>query len=245
MVASHEWEQYQEEIAAYLGRLGFVTKTNETIHGARGMHKIDVTARYTKAGLSQLWIVECKFWKHKRAIPKEKVETLLSIVSDVGADRGLCVTEYGFQSGAIAAARQTNVTLVTFDKLRTSSADELRALRVRNVGDKISDLLGRLDDLVIRSRPVEHYRDLVVLDYPPGVDGNCVGGLQGWLIERRDALDYKAQRDRFPVHCRSLIGDGTVIPIARDMDEWLEYTEPGIQMASTMVDQLEVIVHSR
>jgi hypothetical protein len=238
------WEQYQEEIAAYLARLGFETKTNETLRGVRGTHKIDVTARYTKAGLSQLWIVECKFWKRNRAIPKEKVETLLSIVSDVGADRGLLVTEYGFQSGAMAAARQTNVTLVTFDELRASSANELRALRVRNIADQVSDLLGRLDDLVIRSRPVENYRDLVVLDYPPGVDGKWVGGVKGWLLERRDALDHEAKRNKVPLHCGSLIGDNSLVLVARNMDEWLEYTEQGLELAGRVVTHLEEIAHS-
>jgi hypothetical protein len=237
------WEQHQEEIAVYLARLGFETKTNETLRGARGTHKIDVTARYTKAGLSQLWIIECKFWKRNHAIPKEKVETLLSIVSDVGADRGLLVTECGFQSGAVAAARQTNVTLVTFDELRASSADELRALRVCNLADQVSNLLGRLDDLVIRC-PVEYCPDLVVIDYPPGVDGKWVGGVKGWLLERRDALDYQAKRDKFTLRCESLIGDNTLVLVARDMDEWLEYTEQGLQVAGTVVAHLEVVAHS-
>lgn len=241
MAASHDWEQYQEEIAAYLACLGFETKTNETLHGVRSTHKIDVTARYTKAGLSQLWIVECKFWK--RAVPKEKVGTLLQVVDDIGANRGLFVTEHGFQSGAIAAARQTNITLVTFDELRASSAEELRALRVRNIADQVSDLLGRLDDLEIR-RPVGFCRELAVLDYPPGVDGNCVRGVRGWLIERRDALDYKARKDRFPVHCGALIGDNTMVPIARDMDEWLEYAEQGLHLAGKVVEHLEMIASS-
>lgn len=190
-----------------------------------------------------MWIIECKFWKRNRAIPKEKVETLLSIVSDVGADRGLLVAEHGFQSGAIASARQTNVTLVTFDELRASSADELRTLRVRNLADQVSNLLGRLDDLVIR-RPVEYCPDLVVIDYPPDVDGQWVGGVKGWFLERRDALDYQAKRDKFPLRRESLIGNNTLVLVARDMDEWLEYTERGLQVAGRVVAHLEVVAHS-
>lgn len=33
MTTSRDWEQYQEEIAGYLGSLGFETKTNETLRG--------------------------------------------------------------------------------------------------------------------------------------------------------------------------------------------------------------------
>lgn len=91
--------------------------------------------------------------------------------------------------------------------------------------------------------PVENCRDLVVLDYPSGVDGEWVGSLKAWLFERRDTLD-KAKRDRFPVRCGALIGDNTIVPIARDMDEWLEYTEKGLRLAGRVVDHLEGVAGS-
>jgi hypothetical protein len=46
-------------------------------------------------------------------VPKEKVLALKSIVEDLGADRGIIVSEAGFQPGAEDAARGTNITLVT------------------------------------------------------------------------------------------------------------------------------------
>lgn len=44
---------------------------------------------------------------------KEEVLALKSILEDIGADRGIIVSENGFQSGAQDAARGTNITLVT------------------------------------------------------------------------------------------------------------------------------------
>ncbi len=46
-------------------------------------------------------------------MPKEKVLALKAIVEDVGADRGIIITEKGYQPGAYDVARGSNVTLVT------------------------------------------------------------------------------------------------------------------------------------
>ena len=64
---------------------------------------------------------------------------------------------------------------------------------MRNIADQVSDLLGRLDDLEIR-RPVGFCRDLAVLDYPPGVDGNCVRGVRGWLSNDETRLIIKQEK---------------------------------------------------
>jgi hypothetical protein len=50
-----DWKQYQREVAAFLSSLGFETKVDETVHGARAEHDIDVTAHSSIAGVNQLW----------------------------------------------------------------------------------------------------------------------------------------------------------------------------------------------
>lgn len=65
------------------------------------------------------WIIECKAWKNN--IPKEKVTALSAIVQDVGADRGFLLSEVGFQSGAIRAARSSNITLTSLEDLSFSA----------------------------------------------------------------------------------------------------------------------------
>ena len=46
-------------------------------------------------------------------VGKAQVLALKAIVEDVGADRGVVFTEHGFQTGARAAARGTNLLLQT------------------------------------------------------------------------------------------------------------------------------------
>jgi hypothetical protein len=47
------WRVYQDEVSGLLTQLGFATKTDERIQGARGTHDIDVTARVTVAARSR------------------------------------------------------------------------------------------------------------------------------------------------------------------------------------------------
>lgn len=106
-----DWRHYQDEVAAFFKRQGCHVEVEEIVQGVRGKHEVDVHVKFLRSGIECTWIVECKLWKSK--VPKEKVMALKSIVDDVGADRGIIVSEKGFQSGALDAVRNTNITLVT------------------------------------------------------------------------------------------------------------------------------------
>ena len=122
------WQEYQEEAAAFYRSLGLEAETDVTVKGARGEHDIDVVVRLSRAGLDQTWVVECKHWK--RPVDKSRVALLAQIVSDVGADRGVILTEAGFQSGASRMANNSNVTLTSLAELRERTASELLELRL-------------------------------------------------------------------------------------------------------------------
>lgn len=55
---------------------------------------------------------------------------LKSIVEDVGADRGIIFSDQGYQPGAIAAVRDSNITLVTsiqeFDRTASTISSAVR-----------------------------------------------------------------------------------------------------------------------
>ena len=93
-----DWKSYQEEVADVFRALGCEVKTNYKCSGARDAHWLDVSVRFFQFGLSQHWIVECKYWKKR--ISKEKVFAFVKIAEEIGADRGLLVAEAGYQSGA-------------------------------------------------------------------------------------------------------------------------------------------------
>ncbi|GBG35815.1 restriction endonuclease [Mycobacterium montefiorense] len=121
------WKEYQEATATYYRALGLSAETDETIDGARGVHKIDVAVRGYRAGVRFLWIVECKYWN--RRVDKSVVSTLRDIVQDVGADRGIILSRRGFQSGAPALATKSNITLTSLDELQTDTEDEYKEYR--------------------------------------------------------------------------------------------------------------------
>lgn len=118
-----KWEEYQNEVADFFRSIGLKAGVEQKITGARGSHKIDVWVTFDKYGQEIRWVVECKLWKS--AIPKEKVLTLHQIIQDVGADRGIFLSESGFQAGAIQVAKNTNINLTSLQELRLNINDEI------------------------------------------------------------------------------------------------------------------------
>ncbi len=106
-----DWHVYQEATAEVFRRLGCNAQVDFRVTGARATHDIDVYATFLRSGILCTWVIECKLWKTR--VPKEKVLALKSLIDDLGADRGIIVSEAGFQPGAQDAARGTNITLVT------------------------------------------------------------------------------------------------------------------------------------
>lgn len=125
------WEEYQEEAAEYFRSLGLEATTDVRIKGVRTNHDVDVFVVSDHVGFQITWIVECKRWKTR--VSKLHVLALREIVQDVGADRGVLLSESGFQRGAKEAAELTNVQLSSLDELRSNTADAIGAMRVRDL----------------------------------------------------------------------------------------------------------------
>ena len=125
-----DWREYQEEAAAVFRRQGCTAEVEAKIRGVRAEHEIDVYVSFLRYGIECKWIIECKLWNSR--VPKEKILALKSIVEDVGADRGIIISEQGFQPGAYDAARGANITLVTslVDFERTASALATRVMLI-------------------------------------------------------------------------------------------------------------------
>ncbi len=109
--------------------------TDETIEGVRTKHDIDVLVKSHHVGFYIKWIVECKLWK--TPVTKLHVLALREIVADVGADRGIILSESGFQSGAEEAANLTNVRLMSLAEVRETARDSFNAMRLRELYDRV------------------------------------------------------------------------------------------------------------
>jgi hypothetical protein len=163
------WEEYQHQAAALLRELGFSTEVNAKLTEPNGtLHRVDVAARRTVAGVELLWIVECKYWN--RRVPIEKVLTLQSLASNLGADRGLLISQKGFQSGAIRTASQKNITLTSLDDLRANAADEITIARLGLAEKRLMDLSLRVNrDLRPFTMRTVHRIASRAARLPPGV----------------------------------------------------------------------------
>jgi restriction system protein len=131
------WRIYQEEVAVFFRSLGLQATTDELVYGVRTSHRVDVAVRWTRFGLNLFWIIECKRWR--RRVSKVHVLALQSIVQQVGADRGLMMSEAGFQTGAEEVARRSNVHLMSLSDLRVSAENELGMIGLRSLLSRVGD----------------------------------------------------------------------------------------------------------
>lgn len=136
-----KWREYQENAASFFRSLGFHADTDVTIAGSRTVHDVDVLVKSKHAGFDVTWVVECKLWK--TPITKLHVIALRQIVIDAGADRGILLSESGFQDGAREAATLTNIQLLSLADLRIVATNAVHALRFRELLDRLLECKDR------------------------------------------------------------------------------------------------------
>ena len=129
------WKKYQEDAASYFRLLGLDASTDVTMNGVRTSHDVDVLVKSHHVGFDITWIVECKRWK--TPVSKLHVLALREIVADVGADRGILLSEAGFQSGAREAANLTNVQVTSISEMRDTASSSIYAMRLRELFDRV------------------------------------------------------------------------------------------------------------
>lgn len=130
-----DWKRYQEDTAAFFRSLGLEASTDVTVKGVRTTHDVDVLVKSHHAGFDITWVVECKHWKS--TVSKLHVLALREIVADVGADRGILLSETGFQSGAREAANLTNVQVTSISEMRETASGSIYAMRFHELYDRV------------------------------------------------------------------------------------------------------------
>ena len=188
------WQEYQEEVATFFRSLGLEAKTNLTVQGVRTTHDIDVFVKSDYVGFVVVWIIECKHWE--RRVTKLHVLALREIVTDVGADRGILLSEAGFQSGAVEAATLTNVHVNSLANLRQTANAEIMAMRLREVYDRVEACRERYWNIPKEKRIEGGLRP----------DVGAVGYSGDQVINLASELIAKAFRGIYPVEVDSLAG---------------------------------------
>jgi hypothetical protein len=110
-----KWRKFEKVIAGIqkFSEMGATVIHDDRIKGknSKRMRQIDVSVRFNQGLSEYLLIVECKLAKRKVSL--EKIESLITKMRDVGADRAIMVTNHGYQVGAIETARAHNIDLRT------------------------------------------------------------------------------------------------------------------------------------
>lgn len=141
----NDWKGYQEEAAEFFRSLGLSAETDVKLQGVRTTHDIDVVVKSKHVGFEILWLVECKHWKS--SVSKLHVLGLREIVNDLGADRGILLCEAGFQTGALEAANLTNVQVTSLASLSIETRQNISAMRLRELYDRVEQCNDRYWEL--------------------------------------------------------------------------------------------------
>ena len=99
-----------------LSECGMSVQRGVRLQLPRGHVDVDVLAKEAMQGTEHSIICECKDWSSN--VPQEKVHAFRTIMHETGANRGYIITRKGFQTGAIDAAKSTNIELVTFEQFQ-------------------------------------------------------------------------------------------------------------------------------
>lgn len=133
------WKDLQDKVCDFFNDMGYEAEVSKVVELAgRGKKEIDVYVKDSLASHNQLYLVECKHWSHR--VPQEVVHAFKFVMESTGASTGFIISKKGFQSGAHAAARFTNIQLLTFEELQHLYGREW----FRKKQEKLSMLMDKL-----------------------------------------------------------------------------------------------------
>lgn len=164
-VQRRAWRDYQDRAAQVFAKLGCAVSVDAKVIGARATHQVDVVVSFSRWGVAQIWIVECKF--QKRRVTKAAVEALKSIVQDVGAEKGFLLSEVGFQPAAASAAVLTTLSLLSLAQLESGAAPDVQESLLALLEKETLDLMKASRDL---SEEVERRPTGLTIRPKPGVE---------------------------------------------------------------------------
>jgi hypothetical protein len=110
------WKELQIKTSQLLSDIGYNCEIEKDIETVRGIVNVDVYAEKNNSQPNQVLITECKNWNNN--VPKSVVHSFRTVVNDFGANFGIIVSKMGFQSGAIEAAKKSNILLFSWSEFQ-------------------------------------------------------------------------------------------------------------------------------
>jgi len=209
-----EWYEFQETICSHFNSIGARAETNVKVQGTRTTHDIDILVKTKYLGQDLLWVVEAKKWKSK--VNKLQVLGLRTIIDDIGSDKGFIISENGFQSGAIEAAENTNVRLITLSQLIVETGELIQSEIIKSYKKRL---------FLIEHRYWAHEKKIRVKyglrgeiwDYPINFSGNNL------LLIAHGAIK-SAEKNEYPIDLETHMTErkgGLIANNFQELTNWL------------------------
>lgn len=138
------WKELQDRVAELLCQSGYKAISPYKIDTVRGTVEIDVFVESPDTLIKTI-ICECKYWKTR--VSQEKVHAFQTVVSNTGASLGILISQCGFQSGAIEAAKFSNIKLVTWEEFTNLIREKWLTNRLIKIKKDIIPLREYMNDL--------------------------------------------------------------------------------------------------
>lgn len=226
------WRDLQDQVARFLNQAGYCAKSPCTISTARGTVEVDVLVESPDELVKKI-VCECKYWD--TPVPKEKIHAFRTVVSDSGASLGLLISKSGFQSGAIEAAKYSNIRLMTWNEFLTMIQNKwilCRLKRLKEISAPISVYTDYLDFPYEKLLPEDKAMYNSVISEYSSLRATC------WMISKTDLLNEIKEPTRWH-HMEEY----------SSVEDYLNFlfdeTEKAISFYEEIVRHSEIIIESR
>jgi len=148
-----DWRDLQNLVAKIFDELGCSAEIDKTINTVRGTVAVDVFVKDPSHTPPLVFLCECKYWSS--SIPKTVVHAFRTVVGDFGANRGYLISKLGFQSGAIEAAHNSSVELMTWAEFQNVFYDRWIQAMTERLYESADAIFEYMDVLADRMNAVK------------------------------------------------------------------------------------------
>ena len=192
-----DWKELQNFVAEYLIAAGYKAITPYEIDTARGKVEIDVCIE-SPYDLVKRIVCECKYWS--TPVTKEKIHAFRTVVHDCGAELGIIISKSGYQSGAIEAAKFSNVRLETWETFLELIKDKWLDNKLWSIKTMTSRVMNYRDTY-------EYEVEKLTSEEVPRYKDTCQNiahiAEQGLLVRKSDLINDTDFIKRFPLYRQS------------------------------------------
>lgn len=107
-----DWHTLQSGVCTLLNEVGLIAEIEKKVQTPRGEVEIDVYAVDENSVDRIKYVVECKNWG--TPVPQSVVHSFTTVMHEIGGNIGYIVSREGFQSGAEAYLKNTNIVGLTY-----------------------------------------------------------------------------------------------------------------------------------